>query len=89
MRNELHISLKWLHWRVPRSHFFLVGTQKYLCLLETGERPSLLHISIRQRAFPHYKQRQSWADWMRAEVGDLPARCVLAHVWVSVLGHSP
>ena len=38
----------------------------------------------RQRAFPHDKQRQSQADRIRAEVGGLSARCVLAHGWVSV-----
>jgi len=42
MRDEMHISLKWLHRLVPRSRFLLLGTQKCLCHPVSRERWRML-----------------------------------------------
>ena len=38
MRNELSIFLKWLHRLIQSSRLFLRRDEKYLCLVDPGER---------------------------------------------------
>ena len=42
LRNEMSIFLKWLHRLIQCSRLFLIRDEKYLCLVEPGERGSML-----------------------------------------------